>query len=230
MWYMARAGSSSENLVPLARGLARAVRAVLRPAAKCLVLDLDGTLWGGVLGDDGVAQIKLGDDYPGNVFKDFQAALLGLRRRGFLLAVASKNDEQTVLSALASHPEMLLRREHFACIAANWDAKPDDLRTIAQKLNIGLDALVFFDDNPVERAAVRAELPMVHVVELPADPLGYLAALGEVAVLDQARLSAEDRASRNGPRRFAAPARGRAGRQRRRFFAVLGDDGNGGPG
>ena len=88
---------------------------LLRPAAKCLVLDLDNTLWGGVLGDDGAAGIKLGDDYPGNVFKDFQAALLGLRRRGFLLAIASKNDEQTVLDMLDSHPEMLLRREHFAC-------------------------------------------------------------------------------------------------------------------
>ena len=193
LWYMARSGSSSENLVPLARGLARAVRALLRPAAKCLVLDLDNTLWGGVLGDDGSAGVKLGDDYPGNVFKDFQAALLGLRRRGFLLAIASKNDEQTVFDMLDTHPEMLLRREHFAAICANWGAKPDSLRKIAQQLNIGLDSLVFLDDNPVERAAVRAELPMVHVVELPAEPLGYLAALGEVALLDQARLSAEDR-------------------------------------
>jgi len=194
LWYMARSGSSSENLVPLAHSVARAVRALLRPAAKCLVLDLDNTLWGGVLGDDGAAGIKLGDDYPGNVFKDFQAALLGLRRRGLLLAIASKNDEQTVLDMLDSHPEMLLRREHFAAICANWGAKPESLRIIAQRLNIGLDSLVFLDDNPVERAAVRTALPMVHVVELPAEPLGYLAALGEVAVFDQARLSAEDRA------------------------------------
>ncbi len=194
LWYMARSVSSSENLAPLARSLARAVRALLRPAAKCLVLDLDNTLWGGVLGDDGAAGIKLGDDYPGNVFKDFQAALLGLRRRGLLLAIASKNDEQTVLDMLDSHPEMLLRREHFAAICANWGAKPESLRKIAQQLNIGLDSLVFVDDNPVERAAVRTELPMVHVVELPAEPLGYLAALGDMAVLDQPRLSAEDRA------------------------------------
>ncbi len=194
LWYMARSVSSSENLVPLARGLARSIRALLRPAAKCLVLDLDNTLWGGVLGDDGAAEIKLGDEYPGNVFKDFQAALLGLRRRGFLLAIASKNDEQTVLDMLDGHPEMLLKRQHFAAICANWGGKPESLRKIAQQLNIGLDSLVFIDDNPVERAAVRAELPMVHVVELPAEPLGYLAALGEVAVLDQARLSVEDRA------------------------------------
>ena len=118
---------------------------------------------------------------------------MGYARRGFLLAIASKNDEQTVFDMLDTHPEMLLRREHFAAICANWGAKPDSLRKIAQRLNIGLDSLVFLDDNPVERAAVRAELPMVHVVDLPAEPLGYLAALGEVAVLDQARLSAEDR-------------------------------------
>ncbi|HTU24593.1 MAG TPA: HAD-IIIC family phosphatase [Pirellulales bacterium] len=194
LWYMARAGISSENLAPLARGLARAARALLRPAAKCLVLDLDNTLWGGVLGDDGTAGVKLGDDYPGNVFKDFQAALLGLRRRGFLLAIASKNDETTVCDMLDNHPEMLLRREHFAAVCAHWEPKPQSLRAIAEQLNIGLDSLVFIDDNPVERAAVRAELPMVQVVELPADPLGYLAALGEVAELDRPRLSAEDRA------------------------------------
>ncbi len=193
LWYMARSGASSENMILLARRLARSVAALGRPAAKCIVLDLDNTLWGGVLGDDGPQAVKLGDDYPGNVFKDFQAALLGLRRRGFLLAIASKNDEQTVFEMFESHPEMLLRREHFASIVANWDPKPANLRRIAQALNIGLDALVFVDDNPVERAAVRAELPMVHVVELPADPLGYLAALGQIAVLDRPRLSAEDR-------------------------------------
>ncbi len=193
LWYMARSGCSSENMILLVRQLARSVSALVSPAAKCVVLDLDNTLWGGVLGDDGPEGIRLGDDYPGNVFKDFQAALLGLRRRGFLLAIASKNDEQTVLEMLDSHPEMLLKREHFACICANWNPKPANLRTIAETLNIGLDSLVFIDDNPVERATIRAELPMVHVVELPPDPLGYLAALAGVAVLDRPRLLEEDR-------------------------------------
>ncbi|HEV3137186.1 MAG TPA: HAD-IIIC family phosphatase, partial [Pirellulales bacterium] len=193
LWYMARSGSSPQNMALLARRLARSVRALVRPAAKCVVLDLDNTLWGGVLGDDGPQGIALGDDYPGNVFKDFQAALLGLRRRGFLLAIASKNDEQTVFDILDSHPDVLLKREHFACICANWNPKPENLRTIAQTLNIGLDSLVFIDDNPVERAIVRAELPTVHVVELPADPLGYLAALAAVPVLDRPRLLTEDR-------------------------------------
>ncbi len=193
LWYMARSAVSSDNMPSLARQLARAVAAVLRPPAKCVVLDLDNTLWGGVLGDDGPQGIKLGDDYPGSVFKDFQAALLGLRQRGFLLAVTSKNDEQTVLEALDSHPEMLLKRQHFAAIRANWNPKTDNLREIATELNIGLDSLVFIDDNPVERAAVRAELPMVHVVELPTDPLGYLAAIADVALFDRPRLLDEDR-------------------------------------
>jgi FkbH-like protein len=193
LWYMARSGFSSQSMIPLARNLARSIKALLHPAAKCLVLDLDNTLWGGVLGDDGPGAIKLGDDYPGNVFKDFQAALLGLRRRGFLLAIASKNDEQAVIDVLDTHPEMLLKREHFACICANWEGKSASLRKIAETLNIGLDSLVFLDDNPLERATIRAELPMVHVVELPDDPLGYLAALRDVAVLDRPRLLDEDR-------------------------------------
>jgi len=193
LWHMARSACSSQNLATLARRLARAVCAVVRPAAKCLVLDLDNTLWGGVLGDDGPHAIKLGDDYPGSVFKDFQAALLGLRARGFLLAVASKNDKQTVLDMLDTHPEMLIKREHLAAIYANWDAKPGNLRAIARDLNIGLDSLVLIDDNPVERAAVRAELPMVQVLELPTDPLGYLQALADMAGLDRPRLLDEDR-------------------------------------
>ncbi|HEY2895224.1 MAG TPA: HAD-IIIC family phosphatase [Pirellulales bacterium] len=193
LWYMARSACSSQNLAALGRRLARAVCAMVRPAAKCLVLDLDNTLWGGVLGDDRPHALKLGDDYPGSVFKDFQAALLGLRARGFLLAVASKNDRQTVLDMLDTHPEMLIKREHLAAIYANWDGKPGNLRAIASDLNIGLDSLVFIDDNPVERAAVRAELPMVQVLELPADPLGYLQALADMAGLDRPRLLDEDR-------------------------------------
>jgi FkbH-like protein len=193
LWYMARAGLSAAVQPAFGRRLARSVAALLRPAAKCLVLDLDNTLWGGVIGDDGLEGIQLGDDYPGNLYKDFQRALLSLRRRGFLLAVASKNDEAAVLEALNTHPEMILRAEHFAAIYANWEPKPANLRRIAAALNIGLDALIFIDDNPVERAQVREALPMVEVVELPAKPIGYLETLGEVARLDRPRLLAEDR-------------------------------------
>lgn len=193
LWYLARTAVAGPFQAELAKGIVRAAVATLRPAAKCIVVDLDNTLWGGVLGDDGLAGVKLGDEYPGNVFKDFQAALLGYRRRGFLLAVASKNNEDIVLDMLANHSDMLLRREHFAAIVADWNPKADQLRQVAKQLNIGLDALVFVDDNEVERAHIRAELPMVHVVELPANPLGYTAALRETALLDRPRMSREDR-------------------------------------
>ena len=175
-----------------AERLVRSVAAVVRPAAKCIVIDLDNTIWGGVIGDDGPEGIKLGDDYPGSVFKDFQAALLGYRHRGFLLAIASKNNRDVAIEALDKHPEMILRSQHFAAIEINWEQKPANLRRIAETLNIGLDSFVFLDDNPLERAQVSAELPMVNVVELPADPLGYLPALREVAALDRPRLLGED--------------------------------------
>jgi FkbH-like protein len=193
LWYLARAAASSDNQPVLAQAIARAVAGVMRPAAKCIVVDLDNTIWGGVLGDDGLEGVQLGDEYPGNVFKDFQSALLGYRQRGFLLAAASKNDETTVLEMFERHPEMLLKRDHFACLSINWEPKPTNLRRIAETLNIGLDSLVFVDDNPVERGEVRATLPMVHVVELPASPLGYRSALADTAVLDRPRLLSEDR-------------------------------------
>jgi FkbH-like protein len=192
LWYMARAGASAEGQAALAAQLARTVAALARPAAKCIVVDLDGTLWGGVVGDDGLAGLQLGEDYPGNVFKELQAGLLWHRRRGTLLAICSKNDEETVGEALRS-PEMLLRPEDFACVVVSWQPKPANLRRIAERLRIGLDAIVFVDDNPVERAAVRAELPMVHVVELPPEPTGFLAALRACPVLDRPRVLDEDR-------------------------------------
>ncbi|QWV95959.1 HAD-IIIC family phosphatase [Geomonas nitrogeniifigens] len=192
LWHMAKSAVASQHLPRVARALLRSVTAALRPPLKCIVLDLDNTLWGGVLGDDGPAGVKLGGEYPGNVFVEFQSALLGLTDRGFLLAAASKNDASTVDEMLRSHPDMLLRHEHFACIRANWSPKPQNLRDIAAELNIGLDSLLFIDDNPVERAQMRAELPMVHVLELPESPLGYLDALRGCALLDRPRLLSDD--------------------------------------
>jgi len=194
LWAMARAVGSTEAHVAVARRLAGSARALLRPAHKCIVVDLDHTLWGGVLGDDGPAGLKLGDDGGGALYKDLQAALLGYRRRGMLLAVASKNDDAVAREALATHPEMLLRPEHFAVMEIGWGPKSDGLRAIAKALNIGVDALVFVDDSPVERAEVRAALPEVQVVELPTDPAGYLAALRRTPGLEAPRLLAEDRA------------------------------------
>jgi FkbH-like protein len=193
LWALARVPVAAAMQPSLAAHLVRSLAGLLRPPAKCVVVDLDNTLWGGVIGDDGLTGIQLGDDHPGSAFKAFQRALLGLRDRGILVAVASKNEPETVEQAFREHPEMLLRHADIAAMRVNWEPKSGNLRAIARELNIGADALVFFDDNPVERAEVRANAPEVGVIEVPADPLQYVGALLDSGWFDQPSLSAEDR-------------------------------------
>jgi FkbH-like protein len=193
MWALARVPVASGNQPAVARHLARTLAALTFTPAKCLVLDLDNTLWGGVIGDDGIEGIKLGDDYPGNVFKSFQRAILGLTDRGILLAVVSKNYQSVVEEALRTHPEMLIRPESISAMRVNWQPKSQNLREIAQELNIGLDALVMFDDNPVERAEIAANAPEVRVVDAPAEPIGYERALYECGWFDMISVSQEDK-------------------------------------
>ncbi|MET8118324.1 HAD-IIIC family phosphatase [Micromonospora sp. NPDC005189] len=185
-------------------------RAVLGRTAKVLALDLDNTLWAGVLGDDGLAGIQLGTDYPGNCHRDVQRRALALRRQGVLLAVCSKNDPDLVTEALAQHPDLLLRSDDFVAQAVNWGRKDDNLRQLATTLNLGLDAVVFADDSPFECELVRRELPAVRVVELAGDPAGFSSRLlteGHFTVL---AIGATDRErtelyrTRSGRERFAA--------------------------
>lgn len=191
--YLAKAPWSAEALTAVAKLTARTLRAAFTAPKKCLVLDMDNTLWGGVIGEAGMEGIHLGPDYPGNVFVDFQKSVLSLRDRGILLAAASKNNTADVEAVLAEHPSSVLRRSDFAAWEVHWEDKATSLRRIAQSLNIGLDALVFMDDNPVERAWVREQLPEVTVVELPASPMGYWKALDDTACFDTLTLTAEDR-------------------------------------
>ncbi len=164
-------------------------------SAKCLVLDLDNTLWGGVIGDDGLEGIAIGQGSAlGEAFLSVQHYAASLARRGVILAVCSKNDEARALSAFEKHPEMLLRRSDISCFVANWDDKATNLRRIARELNIGIDSLVLLDDNPFERNLVRAELPEVGVPEVPDDDPalmpGILAAAGyfeAVSITDEDR-------------------------------------------
>ncbi len=137
---------------------------------KCLVLDLDNTLWGGVLGEDGVDGIQLGGDYPGKAYSAWQQALLQLQRDGVILAVCSKNNEADVDEAWRLNPHMVLKREHFSALRVNWQDKATNIREIADELNIGLDSMVFVDDNPSERELVKQVLPMVEVPAFPAKP------------------------------------------------------------
>jgi FkbH-like protein len=191
--HLARVPWSAGAQIAVARSLARHLRAAFVPSAKVLVLDLDGTLWGGVLGEDGLGGIALGDEYPGNVFKAFQRYLLALKNRGVLLALASKNNAADVDEVFARHADLVLHRADFAAVQIHWKAKSESLRAIAAELNVGLDALVFFDDSPYERAEVRAALPTVQVIEVPPSPLNYIAALEESECFDRLTLSAEDR-------------------------------------
>ena len=162
-------------------------------SAKCLVLDLDNTLWGGVIGDDGLDGIVLGQGSAlGEAHLALQAYARDLSRRGVILAVCSKNDEPVALEVFDRHPEMLLRRSDIACFVANWQDKATNIRTIASQLNIGLDSLVFVDDNPFERNLVRRELPMIMVPEMPDDPASYVNCLADAGYFDSTTVTAED--------------------------------------
>src|SRR5580658_3692734 len=175
--------------------LARILAAARGRSAKCLVLDLDNTLWSGVIGDDGLEGIVLGQGSEiGEAHLDLQRYALSLTERGIILAVCSKNDEANALAPFTSHPEMILKREHIACFVANWTDKATNLRSIARQLNIGLDALVFVDDNPAERAIVRQELPTVPVPELPEEPSAYVSTLAAAGYFEGLRLTGDDRA------------------------------------
>jgi FkbH-like protein len=168
-WYSFHMALSPTATVPLAQNVAAIVKSVYGKSKKCLVLDLDNTLWGGIVGDDGVQNLILGRDHPvGEAFLDFQRYIKDLQRRGVLLAVCSKNDIENAREGL-SHPDSILQLEDFSAFRANWNPKPGNLREIAAELNIGLDSLVFVDDNPAERALVADQLPEVAVPDVGAD-------------------------------------------------------------
>ena len=164
-------------------------------SSKALVLDLDNTLWAGVIGDDGMAGIILGQGSTlGEAHAGLQSYAKSLAQRGVILAVCSKNDEQNAWEPFDAHPEMVLRRSDIACFVANWTDKATNLRTIAQRLNIGIDSLVFLDDNPAERAIVRQELPMVAVPEVGEDPALFAQTLADAGYFEAVSLTEEDRA------------------------------------
>jgi FkbH-like protein len=182
-----------EQLVDYAHSLSSLILAQLGVVRKCLVLDLDNTLWGGVIGDDGLGGIRLGQGDPeSESFVAFQRYVQALERRGVILAVCSKNTESVAREVFEKHPEMVLRLEDIACFVANWDDKATNLARIANQLNIGLNSLVFVDDNPAERAIIRRLRPDVAGPELPVDPSGYVMALEKHRFFQPLTLSAED--------------------------------------
>ncbi len=171
LWYLARMRLNPQGLATLAEFVAGHLAAERGAAYKVAAVDLDGVLWGGVVGEAGVGGIELGEEGVGLAFQDFQRELLRLRELGVLLVACSKNNPQDVAAVFAEHPAMVLRDEHFAAQRVNWQDKATNLSELARELNVGIDSFVFFDDNPVECAWVRQALPEVAVAELPADPV-----------------------------------------------------------
>jgi FkbH-like protein len=177
-FFQAKLPCAPDYLVDYAHSVASILAAQRGLGKKCIALDLDNTLWGGVIGDDGLKGIALGQGTPrGEAYTAFQQYVRDLKARGIILAVCSKNDEGIAKEVFEKHPEMVLRLEDVSCFVANWGDKARNLRTIAERLNIGLDSIVLVDDNPAERSLVRQSAPEVAVPEMPKDPAGYVAAL-----------------------------------------------------
>ena len=193
-WNLAKLPFASTFLPLYADHVCRLIGALRGKSRRCLVLDLDNTLWSGVIGDDGLEGIIIGPgDATGEAHLSLQQAALSLRDRGIVLAVSSKNDDAVARSAFQTHPEMLLREEHISVFQANWNDKASNIKAIAEELSLGLDALVLLDDNPAERGLVRRLLPQVAVPELPEDPSLYARTLMASGYFEAITFSAEDR-------------------------------------
>jgi len=194
-WFMFKAPLKPRLLDALGGCLAQAVATLKGLARKVLVLDCDGTLWGGVVGEDGLDGIKLhANEYPGNAYHAMHKQLLALRRRGVLLAICSKNNEADVLEVLDGHPHCLLRREHLAAWRINWDDKVTNLRALAKELNLGLESFAVIDDSPVEAALLRGAVPEVDVLEVPRKIFELPGVLQRYSGFDGLAVTAEDEA------------------------------------
>jgi FkbH-like protein len=194
LWYLSKTPYRSEVFGKAAQDLKVAIGTVLGSARKLVVIDLDDTLWGGIVGEVGWENIVLGGhDHRGEAFVDFQKALKSLRNRGILLAIASKNEEEVALQAFQKRPEMVLHLEDFAGWRINWNDKAANIAALASELNLGLQSIVFIDDNPVERARVREALPEVLVPEWPEDRTSYASTLLQLNCFDLPQVTDEDR-------------------------------------
>ena len=180
-------------LAPVADAYARYIAPLRGRSKKCVVLDLDNTLWSGVVGEDGKDGIHLGNTSPGSEFVEFQAFLKSLAARGILLAVNSKNNAEDALDVIRTHEAMVLREADFSAVRINWLPKSENMLAIARELNIGVDALVFVDDNPDERERMRQLLPQVLTVEMPRDPALYRTTIERLPELQTLAVTAEDR-------------------------------------
>jgi FkbH-like protein len=193
MWYVSKNPYKQSAYPAIAADLMRYIRGAFGRVKKCIVVDLDNTLWGGLAGEDGLEGVQLGHTYPGNCYRDLQKELLRLYNRGILLAINSKNNEEDALRILDQHPDMVLRRRHFAAVRINWQDKAANLRAIARELNIGVDSLVFIDDSPAECELIRQECPECEVTELPDKPYLLPAVVASLPGVENIHITEEDR-------------------------------------
>ncbi len=192
-WFESKQLCSPRLQVALVKEIAHLINSLKKAPKKVLVLDLDNTLWGGVVGDDGIEGIEIGDTSPrGEAFKAFQTYILSLIERGLLLGVCSKNDYENAIEPFRRHPEMVLREEHFVSIKANWEPKAQNLVEMADELNLGLDSFIFVDDNPAEVEIVRQFAPQVTTILLDPDPSVYVKQLQESRLFERFSITDED--------------------------------------
>ncbi|OFW06427.1 MAG: hypothetical protein A3I61_19945 [Acidobacteria bacterium RIFCSPLOWO2_02_FULL_68_18] len=193
-WHLARAPYTPRALAEIAAEDFRFIRALRGKAKKCLVLDADQTLWGGVIGEEGLSGIRLGGAYPGSAFVEFQQEVVSLFHRGVLIALCSRNNDADVWEVFDHHPDMVLRREHIAAWRINWRDKATNLRELSEELNIGLESMVLADDSEFEAGLVRDQLPDVAILQLPAgEPVEYRRSLAACGHFDVLAITDEDR-------------------------------------
>ena len=192
LYYMAKMPISTRYLPETAKQIMDVVMAIKGRIKKCVILDLDNTLWGGVIGDDGLENIQIGELGLGQAFSRLQQWLKELKQRGMILAVCSKNEEAAAKEPFLKHPEMVLRLDDISMFVANWEDKAANIRRIQQTLNIGMDSIVFLDDNPFERNAVKSLIPDITVPDLPEDPSEYLDYLQQLNLFETASYSKAD--------------------------------------
>src|SRR3989344_1270704 len=190
--YLADMKFSSSGLISLASEYFSYIYPSASKTKKCLVLDLDNTLWGGVIGEDGVEGIKLGPDKEGKPFLDFQRKILELFERGVILAINSKNNHEDAMEVIRNHKYMLLREDHFACIKINWQDKANNIKEIAKELDIGVDSIVFLDDDKTNRALIRELIPEVAVIDLPEDVSLYPLVIKNLKFFNLFNITKED--------------------------------------
>ena len=183
---------SSYAQIEISKQLSRFIKAILEPPKKCLILDADNVLWGGIIGEDKMDGIKLSEDFPGNIYKNFHEYLLNLRKKGVLLALASKNNQKDVFEVFEKHPDCILKKNHFSALEINWNDKASNIKNIASKLNIGLDSMVFFDDNPAERELIKQKIPEVNIIEIDDNPLIFEESINNSEFFDHILITKDD--------------------------------------